>query len=198
MAQLTARQQAAYALFAQGLAAPEVAQRLGISRPAALERVRQAEKRLGARLQRRARNGRGDPGRPVRDFDVPAAALAKTRAKTIASRVTRAERAARLPVDGHPELPANRDDCDWKERGACPMVSCSHHLYLDVNPATGAIKLNFPHLEVWELKETCSLDVADRGGATLEQVAAAFNLTRERIRQIEVRALVKLRMGRAR
>ena len=75
----------------------------------------------------------------------------------------------------------------------CPFVSCSHHLYLDVNPASGAIKLNFPHLEVWEMKETCALDVADRGGITLEEVGDILNLTRERIRQVEVRGLGKMR-----
>jgi hypothetical protein len=66
-------------------------------------------------------------------------------------------------------------------------------LYLDVNPESGAIKLNFPHLEVWEMPETCSLDVADRGGITLEEVGAILNLTRERIRQVEVRGLYKIR-----
>ena len=75
----------------------------------------------------------------------------------------------------------------------CPFVSCAHHLYLDVNPETGAIKLNFPHLEVWEMAETCSLDVADRGGITLEEVGAMLNLTRERIRQVEVRGLYKIK-----
>ena len=69
----------------------------------------------------------------------------------------------------------------------------AHHLYLDVNPESGAIKLNFPHLEVWEMAETCSLDVADRGGITLEEVGAILNLTRERIRQVEVRGLYKIR-----
>jgi DNA-directed RNA polymerase sigma subunit (sigma70/sigma32) len=62
-----------------------------------------------------------------------------------------------------------------------------------VNPDSGAIKLNFPHLEVWEMAETCSLDVADRGGITLEDVGSILNLTRERIRQVEVRGLVKIR-----
>ena len=75
----------------------------------------------------------------------------------------------------------------------CPFVSCAHHLYLDVNPDSGAIKLNFPHLEVWEMAETCSLDVADRGGITLEEVGAILNLTRERIRQVEVRGLYKIK-----
>jgi hypothetical protein len=76
----------------------------------------------------------------------------------------------------------------------CPFVSCKHHLYLDVNPETGSIKLNFPDLEVWEMKETCSLDIADKSGITLEEVGEIMNLTRERIRQVEVRGLIKLKM----
>jgi hypothetical protein len=74
----------------------------------------------------------------------------------------------------------------------CPYVSCQHHLFLDVSARTGAIKLNFPDLEVWEMNESCALDVADRGGTTLEDVGAIMNLTRERIRQVEVKALAKL------
>jgi DNA-directed RNA polymerase sigma subunit (sigma70/sigma32) len=62
-----------------------------------------------------------------------------------------------------------------------------------VNPETGSIKLNFPDKEIWELSETCALDVADRGGITLEEVGAIMNLTRERIRQVETRGLLKLR-----
>ena len=40
--------------------------------------------------------------------------------------------------------------------------------------------------------DSCALDVADRGGTTLEDVGAIMNLTRERIRQVEVKALAKL------
>jgi hypothetical protein len=69
----------------------------------------------------------------------------------------------------------------------CPWVSCKHHLYLDVNAETGSIKFNFPDLEPWELQHTCSLDVAERGGATLEEVGEIMNLTRERIRQVELK-----------
>jgi hypothetical protein len=94
------------------------------------------------------------------------------------------------PVDV--DRPGSRADCQGAAR-PCPFVSCSHHLYLDVNPATGSIKLNFPHLEVWEMAETCSLDVADRGGITLEEVGAILNLTRERIRQVEARGLTKIK-----
>jgi len=89
------------------------------------------------------------------------------------------------------EKPVAREDCQGGER-PCPFVSCKHHLYLDVSARTGAIKLNFPDLEVWEMNETCALDVADRGGATLEEVGAIMNLTRERIRQVEVKGLAKL------
>ena len=87
--------------------------------------------------------------------------------------------------------PKTRADCLDGER-PCPFVSCKHHLYLDVSARTGAIKLNFPDLEVWEMTETCALDVADRGGTTLEEVGAIMNLTRERIRQVEVKGLAKL------
>lgn len=80
------------------------------------------------------------------------------------------------------------------QRGAaCPYVSCKYHLYIDVNPATGSIKINFPDLEVWELQHSCALDVAHTGGITLEEVGEILNLTRERIRQVEVRGLLKLK-----
>ncbi len=88
--------------------------------------------------------------------------------------------------------PRSRADCASGPR-PCMFISCKHHLYLDVNPATGSIKLNFPDKEVWELNETCALDVADRGGITLEEVGSIMNLTRERIRQVETRGLLKLR-----
>lgn len=89
------------------------------------------------------------------------------------------------------QKPRTRAECANGER-PCPFVSCKHHLYLDVSARTGAIKLNFPDLEVWEMTETCALDVADRGGTTLEEVGAIMNLTRERIRQVEVKGLAKL------
>jgi hypothetical protein len=89
------------------------------------------------------------------------------------------------------DRPKTRGDCETVHR-PCPFVSCTHHLYLDVFERTGAIKLNFPDLEVWEMADSCALDVADRGGTTLEEAGALMNLTRERIRQLEVKALAKL------
>jgi hypothetical protein len=89
------------------------------------------------------------------------------------------------------DRPRTRGDCVGGAR-PCPFVSCRHHLYLDVNPATGSIKLNFPDLAPWDLVETCVLDVADRGGLVLDDVGEILNLTRERVRQLEVRALLRL------
>ena len=94
------------------------------------------------------------------------------------------------PVMDH-NRPKTRAECQSSER-PCPFVSCKHHLYLDVNPETGSIKLNFPDVEVWEMGETCALDIAERGGVTLEEVGEIMNLTRERIRQLEMSGLTKL------
>lgn len=92
--------------------------------------------------------------------------------------------------------PVTRADCI--EGGAfaarpCPFVSCKYHLYLDVSESTGAIKINWPAIETDELPVSCALDVADLQGATLEQVGAITNLTRERVRQMETKGLAKLK-----
>ena len=97
---------------------------------------------------------------------------------------------ALFPEMRHPR-PKRRSECADGPR-PCPFVSCKYHLYLDVSPRTGAIKLNFPDLEVWELSPSCALDIADSGGATLENAGSLMNVTRERIRQIETAALSKL------
>jgi hypothetical protein len=121
----------------------------------------------------------------------------RPRSRTIAmKRLTREElRLGALlnpPVDE--PRPVTRGQCESDIR-PCPWVACKHHLYLDVNPETGSIKINFPDLEPWEMRETCALDVADRSGITLEEVGEIMNLTRERIRQVEVRGLLKLKMA---
>lgn len=121
----------------------------------------------------------------------------RMRSKTIAlKRLTKDELrlgALLYPTPEDIQRPLIRAECREAVR-PCPWVSCKHHLYLDVNPDTGSIKLNFPDLEVWEMKETCALDVADKSGITLEEVGEIMNLTRERIRQVEVRGLLRLKM----
>jgi hypothetical protein len=121
----------------------------------------------------------------------------RPRSKTIAmKRLTREE--LRVGAMMYPPVdiprPTSREECRGEMR-PCPWVACKHHLYLDINPETGSIKINFPDLEPWELQHTCALDVAERGGITLEEVGEIMNLTRERIRQVEVRGLLKLKMG---
>lgn len=121
----------------------------------------------------------------------------RRRSKTIARKQMLRERRRLLAQGSLPEIieyerPVNRSECRQAER-PCLFVSCRYHLYLDVNPNTGSIKINFPDKNIWELEETCALDVAERGGVTLEEVGDIMNLTRERIRQVEVAGLEKLR-----
>jgi hypothetical protein len=116
------------------------------------------------------------------------------RARTLSPKALRmAVDLAESEIDDEPHnRPRIREDCETGPR-PCPYVSCKYHLYLDVTPSNGAVKLNFPHLEVEDLEETCALDVADRGGITLEQVGKIYNLTRERIRQVEMSASRRLK-----
>ena len=74
----------------------------------------------------------------------------------------------------------------------CVFVSCKQSLFLDVSE-TGSIILNFPHLEPGQMpaNQSCALDLADRGAMTLEDIAVVTNLTRERIRQVELKALTR-------
>ena len=117
----------------------------------------------------------------------------EVRAETISAR--RLKRAVALNMGEEdetlPARPQTRADCVSGPR-PCPWVSCAQHLFLDVLQ-TGSLKLNFPDLEPHEMKESCALDVADRGGHTLEEVADLANLTRERIRQLESKILDKLK-----
>lgn len=93
------------------------------------------------------------------------------------------------------QRPRTRGECEGGER-PCPFVSCRHHLYLDVNPRTGAIKMNFPHLQVWEMTETCALDLADQAGKrglSLGALARAMGLSYDRAFQVVSEALAKAR-----
>ena len=118
--------------------------------------------------------------------------------KTIAvRRITQLELAAgrdelkELGADEPYERPRTRADCARIPR-PCPYVACKYSLYLDVSE-TGSIILNFPHLEPGQMpaEQSCALDLADRGAMTLEDIAVVTNLTRERIRQVELKALTR-------
>lgn len=139
-----------------------------------------------------------EPG-PSRATPTPSARRAPRRRSIRVARATRGERERALvrarDLEQGVERPRQREDCAGGPR-PCPYVACRHHLYLDVSPATGTIKLNFPELEVWELSESCALDVADSGAQEVDHAGHLLNVTRERIRQIEVVALSKLSMTR--
>lgn len=89
-------------------------------------------------------------------------------------------------VEGRPRT---RGECAGVPR-PCPYVGCRHHLGIEVN---GAGNLSFAHgpTEVHDLRWSCSLDLAEHEGLTLDQVGQALGVTRERVRQLEVRALAK-------
>lgn len=140
-----------------------------------------------------------EPNDPRRNLPSRDAARTKrrrdVRARTVSvKRMTKRElemgRLLYPPVDDV-VYPETRGDCEHDAR-PCPFVRCRYHLYLDVDPIRGAIKFNFPDLEVDELGVSCVLGVADHQGTTVELVAAFLNMTRERVRQIEVKAFDKL------
>jgi len=120
----------------------------------------------------------------------PKKTLAVRRITQVDLAVGRAELRA-LDADAPYDRPRTRGDCANVPR-PCPYVACKHSLYLDVSE-TGSIIFNFPHLDPGEMPahQSCALDLAERGAMTLEDIAVVTNLTRERIRQVELRALIR-------
>lgn len=90
--------------------------------------------------------------------------------------------------------PRTYGECGRLVEGPCPFVSCTHHLYLDVNPRSGKIKFNFPGLEPWQLKETCVLRVVDEHGElSAAKAGRLIGLSEPAILKIE--RLAKKRYG---
>lgn len=89
-------------------------------------------------------------------------------------------------------------------REPCPFVSCRHHLYLEVDEETGAVKINFPGRDPDEIGETCSLRVANEGSApdgnqgeghTHKEIGLRLNLVPEVVRTILIPAMQHLNEG---
>lgn len=114
-------------------------------------------------------------------------------------------------VESYPrnaKRPSTRGECCPSDEGGnharpCPWVSCKMHLAIDVT-RSGSLKVNWPgdSLEgivdnLSTMKETCALDVAERGEMTLEDIGGLLNVTRERIRQMEEKLLAKMRRSQA-
>lgn len=87
-----------------------------------------------------------------------------------------------------PEMPRTRGDCVDGPR-PCAFVHCRHHLASKVLPASRRLKVR----ALARGQDSCALDVADRGPHTLKEVGELLGVTRERVRQVEIGALVKLR-----
>jgi hypothetical protein len=90
-----------------------------------------------------------------------------------------------------PVVPETRGDCINGPR-PCPYYTCTHHLYLELKD-THRRHTGEP-LKIHEMPHSCSLDVADQGGLTLEVIAAIFGVTRERIRQLEAGVKRRLKL----
>ncbi len=87
--------------------------------------------------------------------------------------------------------PRTRADCKQVRR-PCIFVGCRYHLGLTINLKTGDYHINSKD-GLFRMEESCVLDVASRGASTLDVVGKALNVTRERVRQIEDKALRKLK-----
>lgn len=117
-----------------------------------------------------------------RDQRIPLAMLAAERTKRSLPIVPSAP-----PTPEH-WRPKTRGECVDAPR-PCPYVGCRHHLSLDVH--MGKIRLDKRELE--DMPETCSLDVAERDGASLEEIGSVLGVVRERVRQIQDRAMYRVR-----
>lgn len=95
------------------------------------------------------------------------------------------------------QRPAGEHDADCEDADLdtpCPFVGCRLNLYAEVDDLTGALKINFPDKEVWELEETCALRVVKKRGAlSLEEVGKLINLTQERVSTIEEGGMRKMK-----
>lgn len=93
------------------------------------------------------------------------------------------------------DRPRTRAECVDGPR-PCPWVSCKHHLFLEEN--AGALLYNFGNKEPHELdpENSCALDIADKGGVSLSDIGALMNVTREAVRQTEVRAIARIDSAR--
>lgn len=81
--------------------------------------------------------------------------------------------------EGGRPRPQTRAQCVDGPR-PCPWTDCRYHL--------GPL-----HKRGKRARETCTLDVAQRDGVTLEVVGNELGLTRERIRQVETKAFKSLK-----
>ncbi len=111
-------------------------------------------------------------------------------------RIVRRERAEVGDVDLAPHEPsqcpqwlAEQLGFEPAPRSECPYVGCRLHLYTDVNPESGELRITRPALEPWELPDTCAIDVAMRGTHSYDQIAFHLGVVERQARQIGADAM---------
>lgn len=86
---------------------------------------------------------------------------------------------------GDQEQPRTRGECVDGCR-PCPWWTCRYHLGTDID-RRGRLHIHFDPADA-DGRETCALDVAERGSHTLAEVAAVIHTGRSRVHQVEQRA----------
>ncbi len=91
------------------------------------------------------------------------------------------------------DRPRTRRECP---RGPCPHVACHYHLWTERRlDSHGAVTDITETALFGNRAHTCTLHEAAHGAKSLEEIAGLFDLSRERVRQIEAEALARLRDG---
>lgn len=105
----------------------------------------------------------------------------------------------RLRAELEPELedtarrPLYRGECETVPR-PCPWIGCRHHMGItEYRRENGSLRIATDDPTTLDPAASCSLDLAELGGMTLQQVGDALGITRERARQIQAAAERKIR-----
>lgn len=85
--------------------------------------------------------------------------------------------------------PETRGDCLSGPR-PCPFIGCKYHLGLEVRRSALVLQRG---IDFESMTYTCALDVADEGQHTSMEVAELLGMSRQRVSQIEMEALAKMR-----
>jgi len=105
---------------------------------------------------------------------------------------------AALGIFARPAGEGDADCANIADPEPCPWLGCRVHLGKEVNETTGALKVNHPDREVWDIPATCTFRVVrDRGGISLEEVGKLVNLTQEGVRKIEEAGKAKAKLALA-
>lgn len=93
--------------------------------------------------------------------------------------------------DVSPGMPRTRRECP---NGPCPHVGCRYHLWTERRlDRHGAVVDLRETAAFGNIEHTCVLNEIARGPLTLEAIGGMFEVSRERVRQIEADALARLR-----